>query len=158
MMHIYLCRCHCNDDMSLFTDPSIIFDFNVNMNIQYMYRTCNGKSNSGHTLSKPLQPQVQGSPERSHDSHHVPSLHSHGHSLEEKLVGPLLPSCLPEAVSEVPEQLEGLWAQHSKLDHFALRHFCTPELRDLNGRDTSWLALTTVLLSYRLRGGQYYCI
>ena len=120
--------------------------------------TCNGKSNSGHTLSKPLQPQVQGSPERSHDSHHVPSLHSHGHSLEEKLVGPLLPSCLPEAVSEVPEQLEGLWAQHSKLDHFALRHFCTPELRDLNGRDTSWLALTTVLLSYRLRGGQYYCI
>ena len=40
-------------------------------------------------------------------------LHTQGHSLEEKLIGPLFPSCLPEVVSEVPEQLEGLWAQRS---------------------------------------------
>ena len=71
------------------------------------------KSNNGHIWPKPLPPLVQGSPETSHNSRRVPSLHSHGHALEEKLIGPLFPSCLPKVVSEVLEQLEGLWHQHS---------------------------------------------
>ena len=39
------------------------------------------------------------------------SLHSHRHMLEEKLKGPLFPRCLPEVVSEVLKQLDGLWTQ-----------------------------------------------